>query len=121
VIVTAADHVPAGVGQPPHDVQVAFRRRPVHGVRVVAGLARVHIQPTLEEQIDDGQVPAARREVQERPPVRLRARVQLVRSLVEQPRRRPRVTTARGFEQPVRHRPIVTGKSRFVAWAAWPR
>ena len=51
VVVTVADDVAAGVGEAAHDGEIARRRGPVHGVRVVAALARVRIEPAIQEQI----------------------------------------------------------------------
>ena len=84
VIVTVPDDVTARVGEPPHDVEVTGCRGPVHRVGVVSLLAGVHVEAALQQQVHHRQMSGVRRRVQQRPLVRLRASVQLVRVLVEQ-------------------------------------
>ena len=84
VVVAVTDDVAAGVGEAPHDVDVAGGRGPVDGVGVVAFLAGVHVKAAPQQQIDRGEVPLVRRDVQQRPRVRRLSRVQLVGMGVEQ-------------------------------------
>ena len=102
VVVTVPDDVTAHIGQPPHHVQVTVRRGPVHGVGVVSLLAGVHVQATPQQQVHGSQVRC--REVQQRPLVRLRADVQLLRVLVEQRGQGVDVTLPRRVEQLAVHR-----------------
>src|SRR5207253_3340991 len=84
VVVTVSDDITAGISQPPHYIDVTAGRGPVHGVGVVSLLAGVHVQAASQQQVHHRQVPVLCCEMQQRPVVRLGARVQLVRMLVQQ-------------------------------------
>ena len=99
VVVTVTDHVAAGVGQTPYDVQVSGRGGPVHRVRVVPFLANVDVDSSREQQIDAREVAGERGEMQERVLVRLRADLQFVRILVEERSESLHVAVARRVEQ----------------------
>src|SRR5207249_7901956 len=77
VVVTVADDVTARVDESPNDVHVAGGGRPVQGVRVVAQLARVHVEPAPQQQVHGLEVPVVGRGVQQRPLVRLRPYLEL--------------------------------------------
>ena len=96
VIVAAADHVAARVGEPSHHLEVPGCRRPVHRVRVVPGLAGVDVQAALQQQIYGLQVPAVRGGVEKRPPVRRVAHGEL---LVRERVKRADVAGLRRLEQ----------------------
>ena len=83
VVVAVTDDVAAGVGEAPHDVDVAGSRSPVDGVRVVAFFAGVHVKSPPQQQIHCGEVPLVRRDVQQRPRVRRLSRVQVVGMRIE--------------------------------------
>ena len=84
MVVTVTDDVAAGVGEAPHDVDVAGGRGPMDGVGVVAFFAGVHVKSTPQQQIHGGEAPLVRRDVQQRPRVRRLSRVQLVGMSIEQ-------------------------------------
>ena len=103
VVVTLPDDVAACVRQAPHDVQVTGGCGPVHRVGVVALLAGVYVEPPLQQQVHRRQVSLFRRRVQQRPLVRLRARVQPVWVFVEQGGQSDHVAISRRVEQLALH------------------
>src|SRR4029077_21181783 len=104
VVVSVSNYVSARVGQPSHDVEVAGGRGPVHGVRVVSTLARVHVQATPQQQVDGGQLPFLGGRVQQRPLIRFRARVQRIGVFVQQRGQPLHVAVPRRVEQLTFHR-----------------
>ena len=102
VVVSPPDYVAARVGEPAHDIQPAGRRGPVHRIGVVSPLAGVHVKAAFQQEVHRIQVP--RREVQQRPVVRFRKRVQLVRVLIEQISQPVDVAVACRVEQLTIHR-----------------
>src|ERR1700693_1966588 len=57
VVVTATDDVTARISQPPHDIEVTGRGRPVHRIGVVALLPCVHVQAAFQQQVHCRHVP----------------------------------------------------------------
>jgi len=99
VIVAMPDDLPAGVGQPAHDVHTTRRRGPVHRRGIVALLARVGIEPTPQQYVDDFEPSLTCRRVQQCPCVRRVAHLELVRMLVQQSGQRRQIAVARSVEQ----------------------
>ena len=102
VVVAVADDVAAGVDQALDDIGASGGRGPVHGVGVVALLARVDVEAAPQQQIDDREPAFLRRGMQPGPLVRLAAHLQRLGMRVEQRRerrrgRRPRSPGAAGL------------------------
>src|SRR5215472_6484834 len=70
VIVAVTYNITASVGEPLHYVEMTRSSGPMHCVGVVPLLAGVHIEPTLQEKIDDSHVSVLCRRMQESPLVR---------------------------------------------------
>ena len=70
MIVALTDDVGARVGEPPHHVHMTLGGGPVDRARVVPGLARVDVEPALEQQLDGREPPVRGGYVQQCPVVR---------------------------------------------------
>jgi hypothetical protein len=99
MIIPLADHIAAGVSQPPNDLQMRGGRGPMHRVRVVSLLARVDVQASPEQQIHDAEVSASCGGMKERPLVGPGAGLYPVWMLVEQRRQALEASVSSGIEQ----------------------
>ena len=99
VVVALTDHVASRVGEAADDVDVTGGCGPVHRVGVVPLLARVDVEAARQQQLHGRQVSLVCRGMQQRPLVRLVARVELVRMFVEQDAQVADVAVSRRVEQ----------------------
>ncbi len=83
MIISVTDRIDAGFEEPSHHVDVSGRGSPMQRRGVIAVLECVHIEATIDQQVDEGEMAAVRCDMEQRPCVRRIADGQLRRVGVE--------------------------------------